>query len=74
MILGNLNDKNHNQKIFYALLGFSTVFLIIFLFNFLATKIPGIKDNYISFFCTNTYGANKTVYNNNKQVDKSSSS
>ncbi len=74
MILGNLNDKNHNQKIFYALLGFSTVFLIIFLFNFLATKIPGIKDNYISFFCTNTYSPNKTVDDNNNQVDKSSSS
>jgi hypothetical protein len=52
--INNLFEKDHTQKLLFASLGFITVFLIVFLFYFIGTKVAGIKDNYISLFCTNT--------------------
>lgn len=45
--------EKHTQKSIFFMIGFLTVFAIIFAFQFLSQKIPGIKDNYFSLFCLN---------------------
>ena len=46
-------EKNHSQKLLFFTMGFFTVFLIIFAFQFIGQKIEGVKDNYLSLLCTN---------------------
>ena len=44
-------DKG-SQKITYFLIGFFTIIFIFFSFQYLGEKIPGLKENYESVFCT----------------------
>jgi hypothetical protein len=46
-------SEEHNHKFIYFMIGFLTVLAIVFSFQFLGTKIPGLKDNYLNLFCAN---------------------
>lgn len=46
-------DADHSQKLPFFVLGFATVILIIFSFQFIGKKIEGIQDNYWALFCSN---------------------
>lgn len=46
-------SEQHSQKFLFFCIGFLTVLAIVFSFQFLGTKIPGLKDNYLSLFCVN---------------------
>lgn len=48
-----LLDVKHSQKIWSFAMGFFLVMAVIFSFQFLSTKIPGLKDNYLNLFCFN---------------------
>jgi hypothetical protein len=41
------------SRLKYFSIGFLTVMTIIFAFQYLSKDIPGLKDNYLSLFCTN---------------------
>jgi len=47
-----LSDKHDLKKIYFAI-GFLIVFAIMFSFQYLSNKIPGLKDNYLALFCAN---------------------
>lgn len=46
-------DKG-TQKFTFFMLGFLTIILIVFSFQYLSNYIPGVKENYESFFCVNS--------------------
>lgn len=52
MVDSFLKEK-HTQKLVFFFIGFLTVLVIVFSFQFLSEKIPGLKNNYLSFFCAN---------------------
>ena len=43
-------DKG-TQKFWFLVLGFTTIILIVFSFQYLSKLIPGVKDNYNFLFC-----------------------
>tara|TARA_R110000824_G_C14784939_1_gene632465 strand:+ start:110 stop:274 length:165 start_codon:yes stop_codon:yes gene_type:complete len=46
-------EKDHSQKMMFFTMGFMSVFLLIFAFQFVSQKVGGVRDNYLTLFCTN---------------------
>ena len=44
-------EKDHSQKILFFTMGFLSVFLLIFAYQFIGQKIGGVRDNYLALFC-----------------------
>jgi hypothetical protein len=46
-------ETDHSQKLMFFTMGFMSVFLLIFVYQFIGQKIGGVRDNYLTLFCTN---------------------